>query len=75
MFKSSNRLTKVLALCLSAGAFSSVGHAQTVTVVHTNSPTAPGGNAIVEVRFATSVLMGGAAELLAYGTAVLVEDE
>ena len=34
-----------------------------------------GGNAVVEVRFATSVLMGGAAELLAYGTAVLVEDE
>ena len=34
-----------------------------------------GANAVVEVRFATSVLMGGAAELLAYGTAVLVEDE
>jgi uncharacterized protein YbjQ (UPF0145 family) len=34
-----------------------------------------GGNAIVETRFATSVLMGGAAELLAYGTAVIVEDE
>lgn len=34
-----------------------------------------GGNAVVEVRFATSVLMGGAAELLAYGTAVVVEDE
>lgn len=34
-----------------------------------------GANAIVEVRFATSVLMGGAAELLAYGTAVVVEDE
>lgn len=34
-----------------------------------------GGNAVVGVRFATSVLMGGAAELLAYGTAVWVEDE
>ncbi len=34
-----------------------------------------GANAVVEVRFATSVLMGGAAELLAYGTAVLIEDE
>ncbi len=34
-----------------------------------------GANAVVEVRFATSVLMGGAAELLAYGTAVEVEDE
>ncbi|MGC8988968.1 MAG: YbjQ family protein [Verrucomicrobiia bacterium] len=33
-----------------------------------------GANAIVGVRFATSVLMGGAAELLAYGTAVVVED-
>lgn len=34
-----------------------------------------GANAVVEVRFATSVLMGGAAELLAYGTAVVVADE
>ena len=34
-----------------------------------------GANAVVEVRFATSVIMGGAAELLAYGTAVFVEDE
>jgi len=34
-----------------------------------------GGNAVVQARFATSVLMGGAAELLAYGTAVVVEDE
>lgn len=34
-----------------------------------------GANAVVGVRFATSVLMGGAAELLAYGTAVVVEDE
>ncbi len=34
-----------------------------------------GANAVVEVRFATSVLMGGAAELLAYGTAVVFEDE
>lgn len=33
-----------------------------------------GANAVVGVRFATSVLMGGAAELLAYGTAVVVED-
>ncbi|HOK77480.1 MAG TPA: YbjQ family protein [Verrucomicrobiota bacterium] len=36
--------------------------------------TRMGANAIVGVRFATSVLMGGAAELLAYGTAVVVED-
>ena len=34
-----------------------------------------GANAIVGARFSTSVLMGGAAELLAYGTAVVIEDE
>ena len=34
-----------------------------------------GANAIIEVRFMTSMLMQGAAELLAYGTAVIVEDE
>ena len=34
-----------------------------------------GANAVVGVRFATSVLMGGAAELLAYGTAVVIQDE
>jgi len=34
-----------------------------------------GANAVVSVRFTTSVVMGGAAELLAYGTAVVVEDE
>ncbi len=33
-----------------------------------------GANAVVETRFATSMLMAGAAELLAYGTAVVVED-
>ncbi len=33
-----------------------------------------GGNAIVATRFATSSLMSGAAELLVYGTAVVVED-
>jgi len=32
-----------------------------------------GANAVVEVRFATSMIMGGAAELLAYGTAVILE--
>jgi len=31
-------------------------------------------NAIICVRFATSVVMGGAAEMLAFGTAVVVED-
>jgi uncharacterized protein YbjQ (UPF0145 family) len=33
-----------------------------------------GANAIVDVRFTTSMLMQGAAELLAFGTAVVVED-
>ena len=33
-----------------------------------------GANAVVEVRFSTSEVMTGAAELLAYGTAVVVED-
>lgn len=34
-----------------------------------------GANAVVSTRFATSQVMGTAAELLAYGTAVWVEDE
>ena len=34
-----------------------------------------GANAIVTTRFTTSVILGGAAELLAVGTAVLVEPE
>ncbi|MHB1125581.1 MAG: YbjQ family protein [Bacillota bacterium] len=36
---------------------------------------AMGANAIVNIRFATSQVMTGAAELLVYGTAVWVEDE
>ena len=34
-----------------------------------------GANAVIAVRFTTSVMMGGAAELLAVGTAVVVEDD
>jgi len=34
-----------------------------------------GANGIVMVRFSTSVVMSGAAELLAYGTAVVIEPE
>ena len=34
-----------------------------------------GANAVVALRFTTSVMMGGAAELLAVGTAVVVEDD
>jgi uncharacterized protein YbjQ (UPF0145 family) len=33
-----------------------------------------GADAIIGVRFGTSMLMGGAAELLVYGTAVVVAD-
>ena len=34
---------------------------------------AMGGNAVVTVRLTTSMLMGGAAEIVAYGTAVVTE--
>jgi uncharacterized protein YbjQ (UPF0145 family) len=34
-----------------------------------------GANAIICTKFMTSMLMQGAAELLAYGTAVIVEDD
>lgn len=34
-----------------------------------------GANAVIGVRFSTSYLSAGAAELLAYGTAVVLEDE
>lgn len=34
-----------------------------------------GANAVVGVRFVTSMVAAGMAELLAYGTAVVVEDE
>ncbi len=34
-----------------------------------------GANAVIAVRFMTTEMMQGAAELLAYGTAVVVEDD
>lgn len=34
-----------------------------------------GANGIVEMRFTTSMVMNAAAELLAYGTAVVIEEE
>ncbi|PKK82841.1 MAG: hypothetical protein CVT49_11670 [candidate division Zixibacteria bacterium HGW-Zixibacteria-1] len=34
-----------------------------------------GANAVVNIRFSTSEIMRGAAELLAYGTAVVVEND
>jgi uncharacterized protein YbjQ (UPF0145 family) len=34
-----------------------------------------GGNAVVGVRFITSMVMQGAAELLAYGTAVVLDED
>ena len=33
-----------------------------------------GANAVLGVRFTTSMVMGGAAELLAYGTAVVIDE-
>lgn len=41
----------------------------------TDEATRLGANAVVGVRFSTSYLSAGAAELLAYGTAVVLEDE
>ena len=34
-----------------------------------------GANAVISLQFQTSVIMGGAAEMKAYGTAVVIEDE
>jgi uncharacterized protein YbjQ (UPF0145 family) len=34
-----------------------------------------GANAVIAVRFTTSVVMGGAAELLATGTAIIIEED
>ncbi|HYG35874.1 MAG TPA: YbjQ family protein [Clostridia bacterium] len=34
-----------------------------------------GANAVVDARFGTSYIMGAAAEILAYGTAVLLEEQ
>ena len=34
-----------------------------------------GADAIISLQFQTSVIMGGAAEMMAYGTAVKLEDE
>ena len=34
-----------------------------------------GANAVISLQFQTSVITGGAAEMMAYGTAVVVEDE
>jgi uncharacterized protein YbjQ (UPF0145 family) len=34
-----------------------------------------GANAVINARITTSVVMGGAAEMLAYGTAVVAEEE
>ena len=34
-----------------------------------------GANAVVNIRLATSTIMGGGAEILAYGTATVLEDQ
>ncbi len=39
-----------------------------------DAATKVGGNAVIDLRFTTSYVMGGAAEILAYGTAVVVEE-
>ncbi len=39
-----------------------------------NDAESKGGNAIIMTRYSTSAVMSGAAELLAYGTAVVVEE-
>ena len=41
----------------------------------TEDARSKGANAIIMTRFTTSSLLSGAAELLSYGTAVIVEDE
>lgn len=39
-----------------------------------NEATALGANAIIDVRFATSAIMGGASEILVFGTAVKISE-
>lgn len=39
----------------------------------TEEAEALGGNAVIGVRFSTSMIMQGAAEIIAYGTAVILE--
>ena len=34
-----------------------------------------GANTVISLRFQTSAIMGGAAEMIAYGTAVVVKDQ
>jgi len=41
----------------------------------TDQAQAIGGNAVINIRFATSGIAAGASEILAYGTAVLLEDK
>jgi len=41
----------------------------------TDQAQAIGGNAVINIRFATSAIAAGASEILAYGTAVLLEDK
>lgn len=39
-----------------------------------DAATQMGANAVIDLRFTTSYVMGGAAEILVYGTAVVVEE-
>ena len=41
----------------------------------TEQAKAIGGNAVINVRYSTSSITAGASEILAYGTAVFLEDK
>ncbi|GAU76170.1 YbjQ family protein [Fusibacter sp. 3D3] len=47
---------------------------QIATKLMVDEATEQGANAIINVRYTTSSVIQGAAEILAYGTAVIVED-
>jgi uncharacterized protein YbjQ (UPF0145 family) len=48
---------------------------QEATERMTEQAKAIGGNAVINVRFSTSSITAGASEILAYGTAVVLEDK
>lgn len=47
---------------------------QIATKLMVDEATEQGANAIINIRYTTSSVIQGAAEILAYGTAVIVED-
>lgn len=48
---------------------------QIATMNMVNEAESLGANAVINIRFSTSAIMQGAAEILIYGTAVMLEDE